>query len=53
MRAFLQNCAIGDDDDEECNGDEQQKDHPMNQQVYTVNSSWECVDEQSITLAPL
>jgi len=46
MRAFLQNCSRDYDDDLERQEDERAH-HMMKQQVATVTSSWECVDEQS------
>ena len=46
MRAFLQNCSREYDDDLEWQEDERAH-HMMKQQVATVTSSRECVDEQS------
>ncbi len=46
MRAFLQNCSRDYDDDLEQQEDEQGH-HMIKQQVTTVTSSRECVDEQS------
>jgi hypothetical protein len=46
MRAFRKNCSRDYDDDLERQEDEQAH-HMMKQQVATVSSSWECVDEQS------
>jgi hypothetical protein len=46
MRAFLQNCSRDYDDDLERQEDKQAH-HMIKQQVTTVTSSRECVDEQS------
>ena len=46
MRAFLQNCSRDYDDDLEQQEDERAH-HMIKQQVATVTSSRECVDEQS------
>ena len=46
MRAFLQNCSRDYDDDLERQEDERAH-HMIKQQVATVTSSRECVDEQS------
>jgi len=46
MRAFLQNCSRDYDDDLERQEDERAH-HMIKQQVTTVTSSRECVDEQS------
>ena len=46
MRAFRQNCSRDYDDDLERQEDKRAH-HMMKQQVATVSSSWECVDEQS------
>jgi hypothetical protein len=46
MQAFLQNCSRDYDDDLEQQEDERAH-HMIKQQVTTVTSSRECVDEQS------